>query len=293
MGGTRGLVSSGIAADRREDLAALFTRPKDCDARRAPPLEGARDLVFASRLAGALARDPTAPARAGELPLTEWLARYEAAVRWVERTHTAWSYLPALLAERGDATGMSPEGTAAYQRVTELGLAHIAATRELARAEAGRYRAFTQLGLALAPGLWGDTKLQRAMVELSEASIKDKLAAAADPEAVLSAVATGALAGLSYPPALAEAHLGALQGAVAAKLKGEMLDRTGWGVAALYAGDAIHRLATDTAPNLDASARQIARALAGPNVEQPALAALATAAARYASLAAARRWIRR
>ncbi|APR78143.1 Exonuclease SbcC [Minicystis rosea] len=285
---TRGArVLEGIAADRREDVTALFARPKGCEPLRAPPMEGRRDLVHANRLAGALARDAGGAARAGGLPFAEWLGRYEATVRLVEQTRTAWSYLPALLAERGEASGLDPAESAAYRKVTEMGLAHVAAMRALEGAEPVRYRAFTQLGLGLAPGLHADARLQRAMVELTEASIKDKLATAADPEALLGTVATGVVAGLSYPPALQEAHFGALQGAVTAKLKGDLTTRTGWGVAALYAADALYRIVADARPDLDGSASQIVRALGGPGVEQPALAALAGAAARYAALAAA------
>lgn len=282
------VILPGIAPDRRAGVAALHGGAKGCDDRRAPPMEGPRDLVFTSALAGALARDPAAP-RPGEIPITAWLPRYEAAARLVEETHTAWAYLPALLRERGDGTGLGPEATAAYQRVTDLALAHIAGLRALAQAEPARYRGFASLGLALAPGLLGDPRLQKAMVDLTEVAARDRLAAASDPEEILAAVATGAIVALSFPPALSEAHLGAIQGAVTAKLRGEMRDRRGWGVAALFAADAAYRLLAGQSPDLDTAAGQIARALAGPGVEQPALAALASAAARYAALAAARR----
>jgi hypothetical protein len=277
-------VLAGVAADRRADLAALFVRPKDCEALRAPPMEEARDLVFAGRLAGALAV-PGAPQRAGQLPFAEWMARYETMTRLVEQTRTAWMYLPAMLQERGDASGLGLAGSATYRRVTEAGLHHIRAMHTLQEAEPARFRAFTQLGIATAPGLSGDPELQKAMVTLTKDSIGDKLAAESDPDAIVSAAATGVLAGLSYPPALQEAHLRSLHAAVGVKLGGELRDAYGWGVAALYAADAAYRLLAGAGGNLDASAKQIARALSGPNVPQPALAALASAAARYAALA--------
>ena len=279
-------VLPAVAADRREALAALFARARDCDALRAPPMEARSDLVFAGRLAGALARDAVAPGP-GQLPLPAWLARYEAMLRLVERSGSAWSYLPSLLYQRGEATGLSPAGTATYRRVTELGLAHLAATKALEEAYPVRYRAFTQLGLATSPGLLGDDKLRQALVKLTEASVQGKLTAAKDADAVLSSVAAGALGGLSYPPALQEPHFVALLGAVTAKLQGDLRDKTGWGLAALYAADGIYRLAANQGPNPRASAKQIARALGAPDVEHPALASLATAASRYAALAAA------
>jgi hypothetical protein len=278
------LVLPGIAADRRDAVTSLFARSRDCEALHAPPMDGPRDLVFATRLAGALSRDARPPA--GQLPLTEWLARYATLLQLVEQTGSAWSYLPALLYQRGDATGLGPSSTATYRRVTELGLAHLAATRALQEAYPSRYRAFTQLALATAPGLLGDEKLRQALVKLTESSVQDKLAAAKDADAVLAGVATGALAGLSYPPALQEPHFTALLGAVTAKLHGDLRDQTGWGLAALHAADAVYRLATDRGARPRASADQISRALAGPGVERPALASLATATARYAALAA-------
>jgi hypothetical protein len=278
-------VRAAFPEDRRADLDALHGRPSDCEAVRPPPLEGPGDLVFASRLAGALARDPAA-ARPGQLPAAAWLDRYAALVGLVDRTHTAWSFLPALLAERGEAGGLDPAGSAPYQRVTALGLAHLTGLRALRDAEPARFRAFALLGAALAPGMAGDARLQRAVASLTEAGIQGRIAAAEGPEALLGAAATGVIAGLSYPPQLQEAHLGALQGAVTARLRGEMAERTGWSVAALHAADALYRLAAEQRPDLDATAQHVARALAGPELAQPALGALAGAAARYVALAA-------
>lgn len=280
-------VLSGVAADRREDVASLFVQPKGCGAGRAPPMEGARDLVFASRLGASLSMDP-AP-RPGELGLTEWLSRYETMLALAQRTHTVWSLLPALLAQRGDATGLGLSSTPAYQTVTGLGRAHIQGVSALATAESARFRAISQVALALSPGLRADPALERAMAGLMEASVKGKLAAATQPDAILGAALAGAIAGLAYPPGLQETHFGALQGALTAKLRGDLLQRAGWGVAAIYAIDAIYRLLADAGPDLDFSARQIARALADRDLPHPALAALASAGARYGALAAGRR----
>ena len=280
-------VLAGIAEDRRDAVASLFSRAKDCDARRAPPVETARDLIFAGKLSGALARDPAAPLVPGQLPLREWLSLYQAMVGLVEGTRTAWSYLPSLLYQRGEAPGLPAAGTALYRRVTALGLAHLAAIRELEAAYPLRSRASAQISLAVSPGLLGDDPLREGLVRLTEASVQSKLAAAGDAEALLLGIATGAAAGLSYPPALQEAHFQAIARAASARLEGDFLHKTGWGVAALYALDGVHRLAARSGQSLAFSSAQIARALAGADVTPPALASLATAAARYAALAAA------
>jgi hypothetical protein len=279
-------VLAAIAPDRRDDLAAIYTRAKDCDARRAVPMERAADLVFASRLSQSLARDPSLPPQPGQLALRDWLARYETMVGLVERTRTAWYYLPSLLFSRGDAAGLSPAGTSLYRRVTDLGLAHLTAIKAVEEAHPARYRSFSQMGLALAPGLLSDDRLRPALVKLAEASAQDKIATATDAPSLLMAIAAGAASGLSYPPALAEPHFLALAGAASARLKGDFLQKTGWGVALLYTVDAVYRIAADQGPNPSFSAAQIARALAARDVPHPALASLATAAARYAALAA-------
>jgi hypothetical protein len=282
-------VLAGIAADRRDDFASMFVHPRACDARRAPPIEDARDLVFANKLSISLQRDLAAPLAAGQLPLREWLERYEKLVLLAEPSGAAWSYLPALLYQRGELTGLTAAGSATYRRVTEMGLAHLAALGALEDAYPVRYRSFTQLAVALSPGLLGDDRLREALIRLNESSVRHKLAAAKDAEALLLGLMVGAANGLSYPPALQETHFLAVAGAVTARLKGDFLQKTGWGVAALYAIDAVYRLAARQGPNLGFSSAQIARALAAPDVEHPAVASLATAAARYAALAADRK----
>jgi hypothetical protein len=138
----------------------------------------------------------------------------------------------------------------------------------------------------MSPGVTRDDRLRKPLVELIEASVQDRVAAATDPDAVLGAAAAGMIAGLSYPPALQEPHFAALQGALTARLHGDLRARTGWSVAALYAGDALYRVVAGVGGSLGTSAHEIARALAAPDVPHPALAALAAAAVRYAALAA-------
>jgi hypothetical protein len=292
--GRRGAkILAATAEDRREDVAALWAAPRTCDAaRRPPPMEGPRDLVFASALAGALVRDEATRARGeagGFLPLPAWLARYEALVALVEEAHAGWSYAPALLLQRGEAFGLDPAGTALFRRVTALGTAHLDATRALEQSAPTRYRALAQLPFAVSPGVLFDERLREPLIKLTEATVKDRIAAAHDAPSIFTGVLTSAFAGVSYPPAVQEAHFLALQSAFTAKLQGELRGATGWSTAGLYALDAAYRILADQKPRLDASAAEIARALADPRVPYPALAALATAAAQYAALAATHR----
>jgi hypothetical protein len=282
-------VLEGVPADRRDEVASLWAPARACASRRAPPMEGVRDLVLGHRLAGALGRDPTAPATAAELPLAEWQKRYLAMLRAVEHTRTVFAHLPVLLAQRGEVPGLSPAGTAGYKRVTELGLAHFAALSALRQAYPTRFRAFSQIAVATSPGLLGDDRLREALVGLVEASVQAEIAAAKDAPALLGAIVTGALAGLSLPPALEQDHFVALAGAVSARLHGDMTTQAGWGVAALYALDAAYRILADQGRSPSAAAAQIARALSARDVPYPGLAALASAAARYAALAAEHR----
>ncbi|WP_437291286.1 hypothetical protein [Sorangium sp. So ce406] len=309
-------VLRGVPADRRAALDDLLGEARGCGRGIAPPMEGPRDLLFAAELAAALAPSdaaaapaaPAAPAAAlaagsaatgatasapaaapaGKLPLEAWLPRYEALVRAVDRTSTAWAHAPSLLHERGRWPAAGQAGSAVHQRVTELGLAHLAALRALAEAEPRRYRALAQIPLAYSPGVLGDERLRDAIVDLTQVAVQRRMAEARDPEAVLGAVLAGVFAGMSYPPEVQAAHFLALQGALTAKLRGDLTAQTGWGVAALYAADALYRTLSDQAPDLAFSSAQIGRALSpGPALAHPGLAAVAASLSRYAALGAA------
>ncbi|AUX42755.1 uncharacterized protein SOCE26_041880 [Sorangium cellulosum] len=293
-------VLRAVPADRRAALDDLLGKPPGCGQGAAPPMEGARDLVFAAALAGALApragaAAPSAPR--GRLPLEAWLPRYEALVRAVDQTSTTWAHAPSLLYERAQRGGApeggagpaaGPPGSAVYRRVTELGLAHLAALRALAEAEPRRYRALAQIPLAYSPGVLADPRLRDAVVDLTQVAVQRRMAEARDAEAVLGAALTGVFAGMAYPPEVQPAHFLALQGALTAKLRGELTAQSGWGVAGLYAADALYRVLSDQAPDLAFSSAQIGRALApAPELPYPDLAALAAALSRYAALGVA------
>ncbi|XYI02866.1 hypothetical protein ACMHYB_25190 [Sorangium sp. So ce1128] len=327
-------VLRGVPADRRAALDDLLGKARGCGRGLAPPMEGARDLVFAAELAAALSpidgaaapatgsaaataagsaaataagsaaatatANPAAPAAGStaasamaakpdrRLPLEAWLPRYEALVRAVDQTSTAWAHAPSLLHERGPAAPAGQAGSAVHRRVTELGLAHLAALRALAEAEPRRYRALAQIPLAYSPGVLADERLRDAIVDLTQVAVQRRMAEARDPEAVLGALLAGVFAGMSYPPEVQPAHFLALQGALTAKLRGDLTAQTGWGVAGLYAADALYRVLSDQAPDLAFSSAQIGRALSpDPALPYPGLAALAASVSRYAALGAA------
>ncbi|WP_437627121.1 hypothetical protein [Sorangium sp. So ce1151] len=311
-------VLRGVPADRRAALDDLLGKARGCGRGLAPPMGGARDLVFAAELASALspvdgaaapaagsaaapapgsaaapapgstAASATAATPDGRLPLEAWLPRYEALVRAVDQTSTAWAHAPSLLHERGPAPPAGQAGSAVHRRVTELGLAHLAALRALAEAEPRRYRALAQIPLAYSPGVLADERLRDAIVDLTQVAVQRRMAEARDPEAVLGALLAGVFAGMSYPPEVQPAHFLALQGALTAKLRGDLTAQTGWGVAGLYAADALYRLLSDQAPDLAFSSAQIGRALSpDPALPYPGLAALAASFSRYTALGAA------
>lgn len=283
-------VLPAIAEDRRAVATSTFVPPSTCNAVTAPPAyDRAGDVAFAGLLPGALAGariEAIAGAQPDSgLPLTTWYPRYEALVDLVDRTHLAWLEMGLLVRQRGEIAGISPKGTATYKRVTELGLKHIAALHELADAEPERYPGRAELGLAYSGGLLADDRLRDALIDLTQATTKGKLARAASPEAIAGSLLIAVFTGMTYPPAIQSAHYLALQSAFAAKVKGDLSRTTGWGAAGLFALDAVFRLIADQGPNLAFSSDQIARALADPAIAVPNVAAVVAAAARYAALA--------
>ena len=312
---TRGpAILAAVPSDRRDPLANLFKKAEGCAASPPPPMEGPRDLVFASKLATSLARggqdtggaskspqtgdgkksesdsdtnNNTTTKNPSLLPLPDWYRKYQTLVAAVDATRSMWSYAPSVLYERGEAFGLSPAATSTHARATELGVKHLTASLELERAFPLRYRGLALLPLVYSPGVLGDQRLRDAIVDLTQATVQDKIARASDAKGVFDGALAGLFAGMSYPPAVQAAHYLALQGAVTAKLKGDLLNRTGWGVAGLYAADAAYRIASDQgqSKSLGFSAEQIGRALTSdPTIPMPSLAALATSLTRYAAL---------
>jgi hypothetical protein len=282
--GRRALVVRGLAPDRVAVLDAAFADAACSPA--PPPIAGPRDLVLLGRLPAALAREPADEAR-GRLPLGAWLPRHEAATAAIDRAGTAFAHLATLLVERGELHGLHPAGTSSYRRGTELGARHLAALAALEKAEPDRFHAMGVVPLAYAPGLLDDERLRADLVKLLQASVADKVARAADPEGVLEGLLAGAFAGMSYPPAIRTEQLLAVQAAFAARLRGDLSQRTGWPVAGLFAADAALRAFTKDKPGLEASALHVARALEDDRaLPRPALGALAASASRYAALAA-------
>ncbi len=282
-------VLAAIPADRRAAVDAFFGPPAACDVLVDPPdFTRAEDVALSGLLPTALAgarEEPIVTASPKGLPLAAWYPRYERLVAHVDRARFAWLHITSLLRQRGELPGIRPSGTATYRRVTELGLRHIGALRELSLTDPQRYQATAELGLAVSGGLLGDEPLRGALIDFTQATAKSKLGRAEDPGAIAGTLLASGFVGLTYPPAIQAAHYLALQSAFAAKVKGDLMSRTGWGTAVLFAADAILRVAFDLGPNLAFSSDQIVRALSDPGIAQPNLAALAAAAARYAALA--------
>lgn len=282
-------VLAALAEDLRAPVEALFAGSSACGAPVAPPdFSRPEMLALAGLLPGSLAgarEEAILGASPPGLPLAEWYPRYERLVEHVDRAHFTWLHAGSLLLQRGELPGIRPTSTAAYRRVTELGRRHIEALRELSAKDPERYQETAELALAVSPGLLGDPPLRAGLVELTSASSKARLGAAKEPGAIAGTLLAGGLLGLTYPPAIQEAHYLALQSAFAARIKGDLMQKTGWGTALLFAADAIVRVAADLSPNLAFSSEQIARALSDPGIAQPSLAAVASAAARYAALA--------
>lgn len=277
-----------VAPDRRDDLRELFSdRPRCQITRRPPPIAGVRDLVFAASLSAALApagkdAERLAP---GTLPLPAWRQQYAALARLVAASGTAWSYLPALLSERGAAAGQPATEGPEYARVTALGLRHLQASLRLQQAAPLRYPLGAEWGLLTSRGVSGDPALRQALLTLVEETVRGKLSAAATPAALLGAVWTAVLVGISLPPGVRDAHFRGLFTRLGGLL-GEPLQRqTGWTVALLYAINEAYRQLTRESMAIEATSEQVVRALDGADIPHPELARLLQATIRYLVLA--------
>lgn len=282
-----------VAADRRDDLAELFSGRRACESGRRPPaISGVRDLIFAYSVAGALARArdgsivdgiPTPGRRAatGKLPLPLWQKEYAALLRLVEATGTAWWYLPALLSERAVPAGEVALQTPEYGRVTALGVRHLLASLRLQQSVPLRYPLAAELGLLLSPGAATDPELAGLMVSLVEQTVRGKLNPAATPAALLEVIWTAALTGLSLPAGVRDAHFRGLIGQVRELLQGPMQKQVGWSVALLYSLDELYRLFAHEKPAVDENSAQVVRALDGRDVAYPELARLLQATVQY------------
>ncbi len=282
-------VLPAIAEDRHA-LAQAYFAPPSCAALTPPPtFDRPGDIALAGLLAGSLAGARIEAIANmtpdGALPLAAWYPRYEALVDLVDRSHLAWLEMGILLRQRGEIAGISPKGTATYKRVTQLGMKHLLSLRELFESEPEKYSGRAELSLAYSGGLLADDALRGALIDLTQANTKGKLARAAEPDQIAGSLLIAVFTGMTYPPEIQSAHYLALQSAFAAKVKGDLAKKTGWGAAGLFALDAVFRLFADQAPNLAFSSDQIARALADPAIAVPNVAAVVSAAVRYAALA--------
>ncbi len=279
----RANILRGIAADRRDDFADLMAPAPACRGQRLLPMESVRDLVYSQRLAGTLAPAGTTPT-AGQLPPAQWQRRYETLAELVATTGSAWSYLPAVLRQRGPAPIAAAPPRRTQARVTELALGHLRASLELQQAAPARYQMLSQLDLLSCAGLRADPPLFREMLLLSDASVKSRLAPPASAAAVLEGVLWAALVGISYPDAARASYFSGLHAVLTSRLGGDLQKQTGWAVAGLYALDEVYRRLIGAPSQLAANTHHVVRALADPAVAYPELAGLVQAAALYLEL---------
>jgi hypothetical protein len=280
----RAHIHAALPQELHAGTDALFAEePAGCEAYVPPPLKTVRELAFARLLPGAL-KPARARAAAGRLDFAPWYARYADLVATVERTESGFLLAPVLVMERGGASGVIPAGSDVHRRASRIALRHAKALAELASAMPSRV-GLAHSGFFLSGGSYVDTDLAAAVVDAGRNAASGVLSTSNDPWEVLGATLASAFLAFSMPPELQQAHLTALQGAFAAKLRGELAKQSGWGVAAAFTLDALYRLAFDMGPDLRSSAEQVSRALEADGVESPALASLTSALVRYAVLA--------
>lgn len=278
-----------------ERLRALFLAryPREgvcADPAPLPAFTEPAELWFAGRLATSLRHVGARTDDPSRLPITEWYRAYEQAARGVEARGLFWARASDLLYERGASAGVPTSGTPTYRAVTAMAQKHLKAMRALERAEPARFAAHGATALFVSPGAVSDEALLPELVELARATTADKMGAAKTAGEVFEAGAVAFVAGMSLPGSVQGAHYTALQGALTAKLRGDLASEHGWGVAGLHAADALVRLVADLPRDLGGSADRIARALGKPakgdeKLPVSELAPLAIATARYVVLA--------
>jgi hypothetical protein len=255
-----------------------------CPPPLAPPMERVGDILFAGELARAL--DTTSPPREGALALGPWLERYDALVRMVEATGTGWAVLPELFSERGDLGGLTAEGSSAYRRVSDLAVLHLAALRTLADVDPRPVRARALAGFVGRRGIARDPRVLGALRGLIEHLIGLEVPRPPSSGAALEAAVAIFALGLSSPPELAAAQLGALARALRERLDGPLGREAGWATAGLSAGEAALATMMGERPLAFAPlGERLAPALAPDGVSHPALARLVLAVTHYAGLA--------
>ncbi len=276
---------AALPADRREAFRSLYDTPAPCALVLPPPIEREGDLIYAYLIPRTLLPSRS-KAALGRIPLDAWYPRYAQLLDTVERHGLGWYALLTLMVERGQSSGMTPSGSEVHKRATALALRHARALKVLAEKRPLRVGA-GQIGFFLAPGNLLDEPLRKEVVDLIQIAARTSMNQAKEPGEVAIAALTGVLGGIQMPGEMREAHFTALQAAFTAKLRGEFAQKSGWGVAFLFALDGAYRAGFDQAPNLKATADQIARALeSDPGIEQPGLAALTAAITKYVSLGA-------
>lgn len=281
-------IISGLSAERVRALTQLYAPDDACPAPFAPPIEHTSDVAFAGLFA--LSLDETAgPGEApaeGKLGMEAWLERYDALVRHVEASGSAWAALSSLLRQRGELFGLTAEGTAAYKRVTDMALAHVAGLQKLAAAAPTRFPTLGVVTLVYQPGVLSDARLRPAVAKLVQQSVELKIARATTPGALFNAALAAFAAGMSFPTKLQNAQFEGLSRSLEHKLASSFGAAPGWDMAALHLANGALGHLFGNPDALATGADRIVISLS-KGVAQPSLARLVTAAASYAKLPAA------
>ena len=246
-------------AARRSPRRGGRTSPP-CSRARATATPGAprrwRARAISSSRPASRARSPaTSPRRPqpGSSRCDAWLARYEAMVG-LRRADPHGLVLPAVdpLPARRGARALRERARPSTSRVTELGLAHLGghegAARRVPRALPRRRAASAwRRARASTP----TTELRQALVALAEGSRTgaDRGGEGRGGAARRPLHGRDRRASRTRPRSRRRTSSRS-RGAATARLKGDFLQKTGWGVALLYAIDAVYRLAAGQAPNL-------------------------------------------
>ncbi|MBM4374684.1 MAG: hypothetical protein FJ095_06340 [Deltaproteobacteria bacterium] len=284
----RPLFERELEAARFAVLERRYSSAPPCVDSPPLPFDQPEDLIGLPLLAEAL--DPKAgPGRAprpGKLALTDWLGRYEAALRLVEREHLGWHAHTPLLGERGGGAGFAVEGSDSWRRTTALADAHARALEHLSLRHPARFAPFSLGALALMPGVAADPALRRTIAESFAAALGRKLRAAPDTESLLTAILLAGVMAMNAPGYVQGAELSAVATTLDARLEGDLANARGWSAGMLHAGRALARLALGVPRPFEDLGPALDRALAGEDLRYPVFGDLTRVAVAYASLAA-------
>ncbi len=279
-------ILKALHQDKQAAVRAMYAPRETCLQVSLDGFDAPDDLFLANWVGRTLQSSLASPRSSTNttLALTDWLPRYETLVRNVDEANTTWSHAFALTQERGEIGGVSLRTTATHKRVDTLVAAHLAGLLQLVQTNPERVRLMSIVTLAYARGIIGTPALRDALVDLLRRAVETRMAHAADASALFEASAAGVLAATAYPTAIQGPVYGGLFSAFHDKLKKDFSRQTGWGVAGLFAADAVAGFLAGNPSDLGPVSREISRALEDPALPERSLGRLVAAAAQYLAL---------